>query len=280
MSIEITGNPGTPDFGDPANFNTEAQAFFNWLMQETAGGFIYQLENIDPADYFSVQSSLTDTTADRLMKVGALGWATNSPERLIASNALDNITVTSLTRVQTAEVATVNGPSGASSGVVLTKFYNENAVFQEYSEVAGAGRKWKRIKNTTWGDWHQIYEQLSIVGTVSQSGGTPTGAVFEKPVSTANGWVRKTADGFMECWHVLTSSAGGAQTWTLPGTFFGTASTDIFFGGTIVGASTDLQGVKFSSRSTTSVDFTVVDGSGRVAETVILYAAGRWSALT
>lgn len=70
MTITITGNPGTPSFGDPANFNSEAQAFFDWLMQDTAGGFIYQLENISAEDYFNVQTSPTDTTAGRLPKMG------------------------------------------------------------------------------------------------------------------------------------------------------------------------------------------------------------------
>lgn len=44
-----------------------------------------------------------------------------------------------------------------------------------------------------------IYYQGNILGTVSQSGGTPTGAIIEED-SNANGSYVKFADGTMICW--------------------------------------------------------------------------------
>jgi len=73
MAITITGNPGLPSLNRPEDFNDDALAFFEWLVKNTSGGFIYQLENIDPNDYFSVQSDSEDTTSGALMPVGAFG---------------------------------------------------------------------------------------------------------------------------------------------------------------------------------------------------------------
>lgn len=101
MSINITGKPTLPTFGDPTNFNVRAQALFEWLSDDVnPDGFIYQLENIDLGDYLSVtaymqtvllaedasaarstldlgnaatetvQDSATDLTAGRIPKLG------------------------------------------------------------------------------------------------------------------------------------------------------------------------------------------------------------------
>ncbi|MEG1625134.1 phage tail protein [Pseudomonas sp.] len=85
-----------------------------------------------------------------------------------------------------------------------------------------------------------------IVGTVSQSGGVPTGAIYEQG-SNANGHYIKFASGAMICWGTatytggITSSAGGhftssaGQTITWPVTFVGTAPIEIS-GGVTEGA--------------------------------------------
>ncbi len=60
-----------------------------------------------------------------------------------------------------------------------------------------------------------------ILGTVSQSGGVPTGAIFEQG-SNANGEYIKFADGTLECWGTAVQPAnsnGAAVTFTFPSTF-------------------------------------------------------------
>ncbi|WP_198554889.1 phage tail protein [Pseudomonas monteilii] len=61
-----------------------------------------------------------------------------------------------------------------------------------------------------------------IVGPVSQSGGTPTGAIIERG-SNANGQYTKYADGSMACWQVLELSYSSGSmllaTWTFPAPF-------------------------------------------------------------
>ncbi len=59
-----------------------------------------------------------------------------------------------------------------------------------------------------------------IVGTVSQSGGVPSGAIIERG-SNANGNFTRYADGTLECWHTTSPAthAAGAEVitpWTLP----------------------------------------------------------------
>jgi hypothetical protein len=49
----------------------------------------------------------------------------------------------------------------------------------------------------------EMYTQGNILGTVSQSGGVPTGAIIERG-SNANGEFVKYADGTMICQHVFT----------------------------------------------------------------------------
>ena len=56
------------------------------------------------------------------------------------------------------------------------------------------------------------------VGTVSQSSGTPTGAIIEKG-SNANGSYTKWADGTMICRHSATTDGTGLYTWTFPVAF-------------------------------------------------------------
>lgn len=62
-----------------------------------------------------------------------------------------------------------------------------------------------------------LYGRDSIVGTVSQSGGVPTGAIIERG-SNANGNYVKFADGTMICFRQDTALADGS-TWVYPAAF-------------------------------------------------------------
>jgi len=75
----------------------------------------------------------------------------------------------------------------------------------------------------------QVYSRNNILGTVSQSGGVPTGGVIEKG-SNANGQYTKFADGTMICWYQDTvndqaldgeyvSLYVGTRNWTFPAEF-------------------------------------------------------------
>ncbi len=84
----------------------------------------------------------------------------------------------------------------------------------------------------TWGDWYRQYSQYTILGTVSQSGGVPTGAVIERG-SNANGEYVKFADGTMICTGVYTASNYSS---TAYGQVFSTVVDNIPFPATFIAA--------------------------------------------
>lgn len=116
-----------------------------------------------------------------------------------------------------------------------------------------------------------LFGRSNILGTVSQSGGTPTGAVVEKG-SNANGQYVRFADGTQICDFRATSSSAGAVTWTFPAAFIaipqvvGTANQDI------------ARMVTTSVGTTTAVNFSLWNiVNVRVdAVAVSLIAIGRW----
>lgn len=127
------------------------------------------------------------------------------------------------------------------------------------------------------------YRKGTILGTVSQSGGVPTGAIIEYG-SNANGEYIKYADGTMICWADISSGSlaistaflGGfrsdGQTWTFPAEFSDTPKVSI--------SPTSLTafGVAPASRITTSATFvyTAVTSQGSSARSATAIAIGRW----
>lgn len=123
-----------------------------------------------------------------------------------------------------------------------------------------------------------------IVGSVSQSGGVPTGAIIEHG-SNANGRYTKYADGTMECWAVqiiteavATGFSGGyigsTNPWVFPAPFFGEPpSVNAFGRGTGVFSTTMSNGA-----GTTSMGFynySLLPLTSRIFN-ISLSAKGRW----
>lgn len=76
--------------------------------------------------------------------------------------------------------------------------------------------------NGVWTPWHLLYNSANIVGTVSQSGGVPTGAIMEED-SNSFGYWSKHADGTMECWGYVEAAYANDNTltavWNYPQSF-------------------------------------------------------------
>lgn len=117
------------------------------------------------------------------------------------------------------------------------------------------------------------YGPGNLLGTVSQSGGVPTGAVFERG-SNANGEYVRFADGTQICTHVMSASSGGAATWTFPATFAVSPAVT----GSGVNASARIFTIDPATLSATAVGFSLWnDGAGtRTASATYLTATGRW----
>ncbi|QXI49173.1 hypothetical protein HU763_006920 [Pseudomonas anuradhapurensis] len=126
-----------------------------------------------------------------------------------------------------------------------------------------------------------------IAGTVSQSGGTPTGAIIERG-SNANGEYIKLADGTMHCWMTIsvtdqaidTAYAGGVyqgtRTWSFPAAF---AGTPVVIPGTFRWGSaanwSALAGTP-SGSSATLRGFDMVSRASGTAVQISAHAIGRW----
>lgn len=118
-------------------------------------------------------------------------------------------------------------------------------------------------------------QSSTILGTVSQSGGLPTGSLLESG-SGANGRYERRADGVQECWHSMTASAAGAATWTFPAAFAEAPIVEITPIASVASSPT-----MDAAPSTTAVTFSTRDKTdARRADTVHLRAVGRWSTMT
>jgi len=92
----------------------------------------------------------------------------------------------------------------------------------------GIGNMAKRVWNgVVWSVWQVICHTGNILGTVSQSGGVPTGAIIERG-SNANGEYVRFADGTQECYIPgylflldVTANLEAVRSWTYPAPFTG-----------------------------------------------------------
>lgn len=127
------------------------------------------------------------------------------------------------------------------------------------------------------------FRRENILGTVSESGGVPTGAVIERGAN-ANGEYVRFADGTQICWrniatasYNITTAVGalfrsGAQAFSYPAAFSETPTGCAAVTGSDgrVWVGTCLAGASWSI-----LLFSAVSGAG-LAETLRLVAIGRW----
>jgi hypothetical protein len=240
----LTPAPVLPDRSDPATFADRADNFVAWMntiANEINGGALGATFVNGTVSAPSVRGNTdTDTGLNflgsdvlQLVTGGVQRIRVSSAEALIdhglrvsitlavsASNALDTLAAgNQIVRVTSANVATVNGPSGASGGVVEQQYFGVDNIAQVYSEVAGTSpRQWFRVwQASAWTAWRQIYNQASAVGTVSQSSSIPTGALIERG-NNANGTFFRFAGGLQVCFG-SGNTVSGQVTWTYPATF-------------------------------------------------------------
>ena len=85
--------------------------------------------------------------------------------------------------------------SGAGTFSIVSPDSNTNRTLTLPDEAG-------KLLSTGNDDPAEVFKQSNILGTVSESGGVPTGAIIERD-SNANGEYVKYADGTMICWRVL-----------------------------------------------------------------------------
>ena len=126
--------------------------------------------------------------------------------------------------------------------------------------------------------WHRVLTPSNLLGTVSQSAGTPTGAVIERGAN-ANGEYLRLADGTQICWKRLTLTAQDIN--TAYGSLYRSAS---LLSGNTLYAAAFLTGAPPAVTITAHVAdvsvFTVVGGTGDQNNTPATVYAVYTAALT
>ncbi|WP_437405021.1 pyocin knob domain-containing protein [Sinorhizobium meliloti] len=121
------------------------------------------------------------------------------------------------------------GPGAAGHTGMLIVYARFTQVFQElWLATATSPIRWTRWTSTNNGSWPNPWFKMpgDMVGTVSQSGGVPFGAIMERGAN-ANGEYVRFADGTQLCWFnniTFIKAAGLVEvTWTYPISFASTA---------------------------------------------------------
>lgn len=173
----------------------------------------------------------------------------------------------------------LNGPSGAGtfsySGMVDVRARTGGAGIWQHVRLTSQA-VWRRYSPTTdgssWGAWERI--ENPTVGTVSQTGGVPTGAIIEYG-SNANGHYTKWADGTQMCWIRNTViTAGTPFVWTYPAAF--NSATTI--SATICPSSTSSPrtAAVLPSAATAAANVWTSSSGGEATSGVNIVAIGRW----
>ena len=189
--------------------------------------------NLGTAATANTTSNRSDTTVGRLLQVGDFGLG-GTVIQINDGLSWNNVTVTGF---YTGSGAVEDGPGWQGVYVTVLR-YSTNFVAQtaeHRTPASGPPRQWRRVKhNGTWYPWREVYNQQSILGTVSQASGIPTGAIIERVNGGSNGDYVRYADGTQICVGpqititdtavtddsgVRRSGASGRQTWTFPAAF-------------------------------------------------------------
>lgn len=145
----------------------------------------------------AVTQSALDLTSGRLTKVGDGGLLTNNGET--NTGDLNDLRYGAIT----APVNQPNAPrseqilwsGGRSGGARAAQFVVDHgrpvrAFARGYNSGRSAGDEWS--------NWAELYHNENILGTVSQSGGAPTGGIIQRG-SNSNGEFVRFADGTQIC---------------------------------------------------------------------------------
>lgn len=274
------GLAGSDDFS--IKVSPDGSAFTEALAINRISALVRMAHGLDVTGAIvgtAVTQSATDTTAGRVLKVGDYGLGTAS---LFTGN-LDTLNVNGLYRIGTGATS----PSSTNVGIGLGQYvlhlnWDANAAHQTlHVQVSGIPRMFYRVKSGgTWSLWREVFNAGSILGTVSQTGGVPTGRVIERG-SNANGDYVRFADGTQICTFsgpaVDTTVALGsmfqntnALTWTFPAAFV--ANPTVSGSGGVTS-----RWLGLNVPSTTSVAYRVlsaITNTSAIAHN--LMAVGRW----
>lgn len=161
-----------------------------------AAGSIPYFTAADQMALTKLTTSATDSTVGRILKVGDFGLGSSGP----SVSDCNSITATGEYLTQS---TTTNVPYGQGTADGQGYLFHE-----QHSNSAYAAQTWRALNYVweyhrtrvagTWSAWTRVVSQALMLGSVSQSGGAPTGAIVETN-TTANGTYTKLLDGTLIC---------------------------------------------------------------------------------
>lgn len=223
----------------------------------------------------AVQQAQDDATPGRLMPVGAFGLGGDGV-MLDGSDDLDALGPSGLYCWQSGSIP-ANTPAVFAGGVLHIRVDSTTAMQvtlrmagAAYPEVSGA--LYSRSRNASgWGGWTRLFHRGDAVGTVSQTGGLPTGAMVERG-SNANGAWTRYADGTQICTRLITVGSAGSTDWSFPASF--SAAPAGVSGNPQVAAARMLA---IGNVTTTTARLRVYNTAGTLVDTdCLMLAVGRW----
>lgn len=179
MPLNLAENaPPLPDVNDPNSYNQAVLDGFNFIFNI----LISRLDVLTPEDYFQVMSSLSDATADRLMKVGAFGVGAIDLQN---THVVSDANSTSLALGYYAVTAATSGDVPSTYGIlqaiplktslvtgtdqITQKFWPSDAVAKEYIRHYREGYGW-----TAW-EQFVLNGNDAEIGALTVSGGIDFG---------------------------------------------------------------------------------------------------------
>ena len=229
----------------------------------------------------AVTQNPTDTTADRLLKVGDFGLGGTAPTAPASISSSPELIAPGSYDYSTAFSA--GGPSQVLTGTLMHLRRGPGVYAQMMIGDGGPtalGHIFTRaFVAGSWSDWRRIFSDANLLGTVSQTAGVPTGAVFERGTN-ANGDYVRLADGTQICTQTqntnvavsIASPAFGFRSdlisWTFPASFISPPRTNL---------NTTLSG-SVATRTNTSLGYYIASfvSQSASARAVDLISIGRW----
>jgi hypothetical protein len=253
--------------------------FVRSIINDVGGAWVEQWSGANTPK----QVSLTDATFGRMLTTGSFALGGNT-----SATALADFNAAVPTGFWGTNANTQNLPATISnngSSVLCVRLDSNDAFLTAYSRAAGAVNTFiRRERDGVWSDTFLQYNQSNIVGTVSQTAGTPTGAIIQRG-SNANGQFARFADGTQICFAERNAAGNaslpfgnifwtGSANWTFPIEFSARPAVSV---SETTGAGACWGGLGDVGATTTSTSYAVFRATGIAAVPVAsLTAIGRW----
>lgn len=209
---------GVPFFNSATTMQAAASTAFGrglWNLADAAA--LRTAAALGTSAVLDTASGRQDDTIGRVLRVGDHGVG-GAGLPTIAAIDIENL------RSNTFCYLAINSGQGSlpvnQNGYLRCATVTSAYAVQDYWPVSAGDQYTRVLNNGTWTAWSKNVRLKDVVGTVSQSGGVPTGAIIERG-TTATGEYTKYADGTLDCWYAPGYLTHAANTdlvtgWTFP----------------------------------------------------------------